>query len=60
MVGVRRHSNEAAYRPGHTVGNRMLTGAVGTLFGRDITDMLSGYRAFSRRYVKSFPALSNP
>ncbi|WP_427895644.1 glycosyltransferase [Kribbella sp. GL6] len=58
VVGVRRHSNEAAYRPGHTLGNRMLTGAVGTLFGRDITDMLSGYRAFSRRYVKSFPALS--
>jgi glycosyltransferase involved in cell wall biosynthesis len=58
VVGVRRHSNVAAYRPGHTLGNRMLTGAVGTLFGRDITDMLSGYRAFSRRYVKSFPALS--
>ena len=58
VVGVRRHSNVAAYRPGHTLGNRLLTGAVGTLFGRDITDMLSGYRAFSRRYVKSFPALS--
>ncbi|GAA1592702.1 glycosyltransferase family 2 protein [Kribbella hippodromi] len=58
VVGVRRHSNEAAYRPGHTFGNRMLTGAVGALFGREITDMLSGYRAFSRRYVKSFPALS--
>jgi glycosyltransferase involved in cell wall biosynthesis len=58
VVGVRRHSNEAAYRPGHMFGNRMLTAAVGTLFGRDITDMLSGYRAFSRRYVKSFPALA--
>jgi glycosyltransferase involved in cell wall biosynthesis len=58
VVGVRRHSNEAAYRPGHTFGNRMLTAAVGMLFGRDITDMLSGYRAFSRRYVKSFPALA--
>jgi glycosyltransferase involved in cell wall biosynthesis len=58
VIGVRRHSNVAAYRPGHTLGNRMLTGAVGTLFGREITDMLSGYRAFSRRYVKSFPALS--
>jgi glycosyltransferase involved in cell wall biosynthesis len=58
VVGVRKHSNVAAYRPGHTLGNRMLTGAVGVLFGRDITDMLSGYRAFSRRYVKSFPALS--
>lgn len=58
VVGVRRHSDAAAYRPGHTLGNRMLTGAVGALFGRDITDMLSGYRAFSRRYVKSFPALA--
>ncbi|MET9271434.1 glycosyltransferase [Kribbella sp. NPDC003557] len=58
VVGVRRHADAAAYRPGHTLGNRMLTGAVGALFGRDITDMLSGYRAFSRRYVKSFPALA--
>ena len=58
VVGVRRHSDAAAYRPGHTLGNRMLTAAVGALFGRDITDMLSGYRAFSRRYVKSFPALA--
>ncbi|WP_157630562.1 glycosyltransferase [Kribbella catacumbae] len=58
VVGVRQHSSVAAYRPGHTLGNRLLTGAAGTLFGREITDMLSGYRAFSRRYVKSFPALS--
>jgi glycosyltransferase involved in cell wall biosynthesis len=58
VVGVRKHSNTAAYRPGHTFGNRVLTGAAGSLFGREITDMLSGYRAFSRRYVKSFPALS--
>ncbi|GAA1120521.1 glycosyltransferase family 2 protein [Kribbella jejuensis] len=58
VVGVRRHSNVAAYRPGHTLGNRMLTSAAGALFGREITDMLSGYRAFSRRYVKSFPALA--
>jgi len=58
VVGVRKHSNVAAYRPGHTLGNRVLTGAAGALFGREITDMLSGYRAFSRRYVKSFPALS--
>ena len=58
VIGVRKHSNVAAYRPGHTLGNRVLTGAAGALFGREITDMLSGYRAFSRRYVKSFPALS--
>jgi glycosyltransferase involved in cell wall biosynthesis len=48
----------AAYRPGHAFGNRVLTGLVARIFGRDITDMLSGYRAFSRRFVKSFPALA--
>ncbi|MFF1820149.1 glycosyltransferase [Kribbella sp. NPDC051587] len=58
VVGVRKHTNEEAYRPGHTLGNRVLTGTVGALFGRQITDMLSGYRVFSRRYVKSFPALA--
>lgn len=58
VVGVRTHVDDAAYRPGHVLGNRLLTGVVGALFGRQITDMLSGYRAFSRRYVKSFPALS--
>ncbi|GAA0587746.1 glycosyltransferase [Kribbella sandramycini] len=58
VVGVRKHEAAAAYRPGHTFGNRVLTGTTGALFGREITDMLSGYRAFSRRYVKSFPALS--
>ena len=49
---------DAAYRAGHKFGNRVLTGLVGTLFGNRVTDMLSGYRAFSRRFVKSFPALS--
>ena len=58
VVGVRRQVAEAAYRPGHAWGNRALTGVVATLFGREVTDMLSGYRAFSRRFVKSFPALS--
>ena len=47
-----------AYRPGHRFGNKMLTGLVRTLFGNGITDILSGYRAMSRRFVKSFPALS--
>lgn len=46
------------YRAGHRLGNRMLTGAVAQLFGGALTDMLSGYRVFSRRYAKSFPALS--
>ncbi|MFE9812704.1 glycosyltransferase family 2 protein [Streptomyces sp. NPDC005227] len=58
IVGARRESVDTAYRPGHTVGNKMLTGAVRILFGNDVSDMLSGYRVFSRRYIKSFPALS--
>ena len=48
----------AAYRPGHALGNRVLSGLVRRVFGTGIADMLSGYKAFSRRYVKSFPALS--
>ena len=47
-----------AYRPGHRIGNQFLSGIVSWAFGRGITDMLSGYRVFSRRFVKSFPALS--
>jgi glycosyltransferase involved in cell wall biosynthesis len=50
--------NALTYRAGHRLGNRMLTGAVVQLFGGGLTDMLSGYRVFSRRYAKSFPALS--
>jgi len=48
-----------AYRPGHRFGNLVLTGLVAEIFGRRIQDMLSGYRVFSRRFVKSFPALSS-
>jgi glycosyltransferase involved in cell wall biosynthesis len=48
-----------AYRAGHQWGNRLLTGCVSLIFGRRFSDMLSGYRVFSRRYVKSFPALSH-
>ena len=47
-----------AYRAGHRTGNRVLTGLVVRLFGAEIRDMLSGYRVFSRRFVKSFPAMS--
>ncbi|MEB0110444.1 glycosyltransferase [Variovorax sp. RTB1] len=47
-----------AYRRGHQLGNQVLTGGVGSIFGGAFTDMLSGYRAFSRRFAKSFPALS--
>jgi glycosyltransferase involved in cell wall biosynthesis len=59
MVVGRRLSDEAAsYRAGHRFGNRVLTGFVAHLFGRSFTDILSGYRVFSRRFVKSFPALA--
>lgn len=56
--GARVTDIVAAYRPGHRFGNMMLTGLVATIFGKRTADMLSGYRVFSRRFVKSFPALS--
>ncbi|QPK61961.1 GtrA family protein [Methylomonas sp. LL1] len=55
---IRRESGDAAYRDGHRFGNRLLTGVVRRIFGNRILDMLSGYKVFSRRFVKSFPALS--
>ena len=58
VVAARRDRDEAAYRRGHRAGNRLLTGFVAHMFGRSFTDILSGYRAFSRRFVKSFPILS--
>lgn len=59
MVSAARVSTEAeAFRAGHRFGNRALSGAVQMVFGRQFNDMLSGYRAFSRRFVKSFPAHS--
>jgi len=48
-----------AYRPGHRFGNKLLTGIVRHIFGNRIQDMLSGYRVFSRRFIKSFPALAS-
>ena len=59
VVGTRVASQTAAYRPGHRFGNRLLTFSVANLFGERFTDMLSGYRVFSRRFVKSFPAMSS-
>ncbi|KAF1702716.1 glycosyltransferase family 2 protein [Pseudoxanthomonas kaohsiungensis] len=56
VVGARVDQGPAAYRAGHRFGNRLLTRCVGLLFGDSFDDMLSGYRVFSRRYVKSFPA----
>ncbi len=58
VVGRRIETHQAAYRAGHRLGNRVLTGLVGWLFGAQIEDMLSGYRVFSRRFVKSFPSFS--
>ena len=58
VVGARRSEVDAAYRRGHRLGNRVLTGALASVFGRSFTDILSGYRVFSRRFVKSFPVLS--
>jgi glycosyltransferase involved in cell wall biosynthesis len=58
VIGTRVTDIQAAYRPGHRLGNRVLTGMVAAIFGNRVTDMLSGYRVFSRRFVKSFPALS--
>lgn len=59
VVGARKHDDADAYRAGHQLGNRLLTGTMTRIFGGRFTDMLSGYRAFSRRYVKSFPAMSH-
>lgn len=58
VVGKRITTDDAAYRSGHQLGNRLLTGAVARIFGRLLTDILSGYRVFSRRFVKSFPAMA--
>lgn len=58
VVGLRIAQNTKAYRPGHVLGNRMLTGFLSWLFGRACNDILSGYRGFSRRFVKSIPILS--
>jgi glycosyltransferase involved in cell wall biosynthesis len=56
--GARKEESIGAYRPGHRLGNALLTGMVAFIFGDRFDDLLSGYRVFSRRYVKSFPALS--
>ncbi|MEP7029431.1 MAG: glycosyltransferase family 2 protein [Pseudolabrys sp.] len=58
VVANRVDREKAAYRTGHRAGNLLLTRVVSSVFGSDITDMLSGYRVFSRRFVKSFPVLS--
>jgi glycosyltransferase involved in cell wall biosynthesis len=59
VVGTRKHEAKEAYRGGHVIGNRLFTGLLAGLFGRSFTDIFSGYRVFSRRFVKSFPVLSS-
>jgi glycosyltransferase involved in cell wall biosynthesis len=59
VVGLRVDQAEAAYRPGHRTGNWMLTSFLSEVFGPTFKDILSGYRVFSRRFVKSFPVLSD-
>ena len=59
VVGFRIDQSQAAYRLGHRTGNRMLTDFLSSTFGQEFKDILSGYRVFSRRFVKSFPVLSD-
>jgi hypothetical protein len=58
VVGARIDVGGNAYRPAHKLGNWMLTSLVGAIFGGGVNDMLSGYRVFSRRFIKSFPLMS--
>ncbi len=58
VVGTRRGVCEDAGRQGHAMGNSVFNRVYRAIFGRDFTDIFSGYRAFSRRFVKSFPAIS--
>jgi len=59
VVGTRQHEEKDAYRGGHVLGNKLFTTLLSGLFGRSFTDIFSGYRVFSRRFVKSFPVLSS-
>jgi glycosyltransferase involved in cell wall biosynthesis len=59
LIGLRVSQVQAAYRPGHRAGNWLLTSFLSSVFGQSFRDILSGYRVFSRRFVKSFPILSD-
>jgi glycosyltransferase involved in cell wall biosynthesis len=59
VVGRRIRQSQQAYRTGHVIGNKAFTKTVELLFGKSFADMLSGYRVFSRRFVKSFPLISS-
>jgi glycosyltransferase involved in cell wall biosynthesis len=58
VVAARKSAVEEAYRRGHVLGNKVFTGLLSSLFGRSFSDIFSGYRIFSRRFAKSFPALA--
>lgn len=59
VVGKRVHEQDAAYRPGHVLGNQMFTNSVKWIFGESVSDILSGYRVFSRRFARSYPAFAS-
>jgi len=59
VAGTREETGGGAYRRGHRLGNRVLTAIVSKIFGGGFSDMLTGYRVMSRRFVKSFPALAH-
>jgi glycosyltransferase involved in cell wall biosynthesis len=59
VIAARVPEEPGAYRPGHQMGNRLLTHFFAVTFNATFTDILSGYRVFSRRFVKSFPVLSS-
>jgi glycosyltransferase involved in cell wall biosynthesis len=56
--GARVANDQSSFRPGHLMGNRILSILIASIFGKGLSDLFSGYRVFSRRFVKSFPALS--
>lgn len=58
VVCTRKPNGEHSFRKGHALGNKLFTRTVNFLFGHQFTDIFSGYRIFSRRFVKSFPAIS--
>ncbi len=59
IVGKRVHKDSQAYRKGHIIGNKFFSNFVNLFFGKDITDIFSGFRIFSKRFVKTFPFYSN-
>ncbi len=59
VVGKRIHKNKDAYRRGHLVGNKVFTSFVNLFFGKQVTDIFSGFRVFSKRFIKTFPVYSN-